>query len=332
MKRILIFISVLAIMFTGYGQYYPTDNNKTTKHLPSVSSMQKPKPKPAAKPTQPKPATPNPASTQQRNEEYVAQSAEYQGETIIVHDTLYVNNDKYDGLVGVIKNMLGNSFMEMKLSNFSASRYTVGVRKNEGYAFLSPLPFVFAGQKSYSNSKECYENLDKVEYKMLGQNSFQKLEKSFVTSDYAPDFLMVTTPENFTDGGVRVETPTGKVNGMMIWFVKNSNNEPVDMEVEPLEMAFTSSSVNQVKQPVNANVIAGAFVGVSAGAPGNMGVTLYAMARKNNGKWELVKVMNAQSAGTSSSANSGQGSSSSSNSGSSRGGGERGGERGGGGR
>ena len=306
MKRILFLISVLAFVFTSYGQYYQTDNNKTTKNLPTVSSMEKQKSKTAKNATT-KPATTQPATTQsaptQSNKSTSA--TEHQGGTVVIHDTMYITtggNKQYEGLSNVVKNMLNNFFVEMKLSNYSASNYTMGVLKNDGYAFLAPLPDVFAGQKNYVNSKDCYDNLEKVEYRRLNQSNYQKLEKSFVSSNYANDFLMVTTPDNKMGGGVRIESPSGRVKGWMFWFYKNSNNDPMDFEVEPLEIDFRTAT-QSVKQPAAPNVKAGAFVQFYTDKSGDLGATLYAMAKKNNGKWELVKVQNANGTASSGTVN-----------------------------
>jgi len=326
MKRLLIIISVLSIVFSSYGQYYEKESNKTVKNLPTVTSMEKQKPKTTPKKTtataQPKKDATNKAVSEETEELYLP-------ETVIIHDTVYAvgNNEDYFDLLGVVKNMLDNSFIEMKLSNFSGSRYTVGVLRNQGYIFLAPLPYVFEGQKSYSNSKVCYDDLDNVEYRKLGQANFKRMDKSFVTENFDPDFLSVTMPESFTNGGVRMEIPSGRINGLMVWFVKNSNDALVDMEVEPIDVMFNAAKSYDIVQPESENVIAGAFLGISTDIPGNLQITLYAMAQKNHNLWELVKVMkdsNEPAAPTSVSSEPKSTPSSSS----SRSGGERGGERG----
>ena len=327
MKRTLLIITVLAIMFSGYGQYYQNDNNKTVKNLPSVSSMEKPKPapKPVNKPVAAKP------TTSQHNTQ-----AEYQNDVLVIHDTVYMNmgNGANAELQAMLESMLGNSFIEMKLSNFSASRYTIGVLRNQGFVFLTPLPAVFAGQKNYNNSKECYDNLEKVEYRLINHLKFDQMDKSFVTTNYAPDFLNVTMPDKFTNGGVQLRVPNGMTNGLMVWFVKNSNSEPVEMVIEPQEIVFSSQGRYKVDQPSSPNVIAGAFISFLTDNPGEIGVVLYAMAEKRNNQWELVKVTspNGATSDVAPAVNNKPSTSSSTSNSSSRSGSERGGgnERGGG--
>jgi len=262
MKKLLS-IMVLALLLTlGYGQpgsKLPTinraDANKETKKLPTIQP-----------PAQPKSATHTNNNTETVGNKNNKTSNEDVSLNNLIKDYVY--------------DIMETNGVSLSCSFYGGTRYAIGMRtESGGMAVLTALPDLFDNKYEYAS--DCYTLIREITAKKADGQMWE-VEKSEYAREFAPGFIYIPASD-ITDRSYDIVVPEREhFSGYMVWVFKGKNDNP-DYYVTNEEVNFGGKSSTAVRQP-SVNAIAGILLDDSPN------VSLCAVAKKVNGKWELMKV------------------------------------------